>query len=199
VITHDARLDCKDTSPGLWASEARPRDQPGLHIGTHRPDDIGALLSSGSGCTTASSAPPQMASGGLPDWKVRRLEAFISNNLAARISMQDLADLCAISLSHFQRVFTRHYGLSPHRYVTKVRLERAIEMLADTSLPIKFIALECGMADQAHLTKAIRREWETTPNRLRQRLEREDQTRFERSAKPPSPAEHSSLKEKEVA
>jgi AraC-like DNA-binding protein len=111
--------------------------------------------------------PAQAAKGGLPSWKIKKLDEFIHENLASRLSGEDLADVCALSRSHFQRLFHRCFGRTPQSYITGLRLRLARQLLAETDRPIKFIALECGMADQAHLTKAMKREWHTTPLALR--------------------------------
>jgi len=50
-----------------------------------------------------------------------------------------------------------------------MRLEAARDMLQDTDLPIKIVALECGMFDQAHLTRVMRSLLATTPAAVRRR------------------------------
>lgn len=105
--------------------------------------------------------------GGLPEWKIKRVQAFILENLSSSISGEDMATVCGLSVSHFQRAFQSSFNCSPHRYVTTLRLELARQMLVKTDLPIKFIALECGMADQSHLNKVLKREWSVTPCALR--------------------------------
>ena len=111
--------------------------------------------------------PTQLSKGGLPDWKMKKVRAFILNNLSVNISADSMAAVCGLSTTHFQRSFGRSFGCSPHRYVTKLRLELARQMLLETDWPIKFIALECGMSDQSHFNKVLKRECGITPWTLR--------------------------------
>lgn len=116
----------------------------------------------------ASSSALQDGSG-LPSWKMKKVAAYVAQNLSEKISGETLANLCGLSLSHFHRSFHTSFGLSPHRYIVRMRLEAARDMLQDTDLPIKIVALECGMFDQAHLTRVMRSLLATTPAAVRRR------------------------------
>jgi len=107
----------------------------------------------------------------MPGWKIKLLDAYIMRHLPSRIAIRDMADICALSKSHFQRMFQQCFGRTPQSYVTEQRLRLAQRMLVETSKPIKHIALECGMADQAHLTNTLKRRWNTTPLALRRTYE----------------------------
>ncbi|HMJ74604.1 MAG TPA: helix-turn-helix domain-containing protein [Iamia sp.] len=60
------------------------------------------------------------------------------------------------------RVFTRRYGLPPHRYRVGRRVDRARALLLDGVPPAR-VAVECGFHDQPHLTRHFRRQVGTTP------------------------------------
>lgn len=107
--------------------------------------------------------------GGLPTWKMKKINNYIAQNLAGKVLSQHLADTCGLSVSHFHRAFQASFGCSPHRYVMKMRLAAARTLLIETDWPIKFIALECGMSDQAHLTRVMRTHCATTPMAVRRR------------------------------
>lgn len=55
-----------------------------------------------------------------------------------------LAQVSAVSVSHFAREFKKAFGLPPHRYLLTRRMERATALLRDTGLPITEIALRTG-------------------------------------------------------
>lgn len=105
--------------------------------------------------------------GGLPSWKAKKIDRFIVENLAEKISVQRLARLVGLSESHLQRAFATSFGISPHRYVINKRLAVARTLLVSTDWPIKFIALECGMADQSHFTRVMKRFDRATPAAVR--------------------------------
>src|SRR5262249_46395467 len=55
--------------------------------------------------------------GGLPPSKVRRVIAFIENNLNRQLRLEELAAVTHMSPSHFARLFKRATGISPHRFL----------------------------------------------------------------------------------
>jgi len=93
----------------------------------------------------------------LAPWQVARVKAFIDANLAGAIAVEQLAALARLSTSYFSRAFRSTVGMPPCAYVIRRRVERAEEMIRLTAKPLSEIALDCGMADQAHLNKLFRR------------------------------------------
>ena len=84
---------------------------------------------------------------------VQLLEA----NLAKPVRIKDLAAAARLSVSYFSYAFRRSVGESPFSYVRRRRIERAQQMMLLTERPLVEIALECGLTNQQHLTKAFRR------------------------------------------
>ena len=103
------------------------------------------------------SAAPPIPSGGLAPWMVRKVSIHIETHLHSSISSADLAALAKQSVYHFCRVFRQSFDESPHRYVMRRRIERAQGLMLQTDLPLAQIAIECGLADQAHLNRSFRR------------------------------------------
>jgi AraC family transcriptional regulator len=93
----------------------------------------------------------------LAPWQLKRVMRFIDANLSAKVGPQDLADLVGLSTSHFARAFRSTVGKSPYSYLIHRRIERAKEIMLETDLPLVQIALDCGLADQAHLTRLFTR------------------------------------------
>jgi AraC family transcriptional regulator len=65
----------------------------------------------------------------------------------------DLARLVRLSVSHFARAFKYTFGYSPHAFLMRRRMERAQGLMLKSSVPLAQIALECGLSDQAHLSR----------------------------------------------
>lgn len=91
--------------------------------------------------------------GGLATWQARRTLAYIEANLASKMDIDDLANVVALSRSHFSRAFKHSVGQSPMEYVVVRRIERAKAMISGTREPLAGVALACGFADQAHLNR----------------------------------------------
>ncbi len=94
---------------------------------------------------------------------VRLVGDYVEENLAADISIDELAALAGMSRSHFSHRFKASFGQSPHQYVLFRRVERARNLLATTDMPVAEIALACGFADQAHMSTAFKRHAGLTP------------------------------------
>jgi AraC family transcriptional regulator len=112
------------------------------------------MASSNYGTQSAASAAPR---GGLAPWQIRKVSAYIDTHLDSTIGTPDLAGLVKLSLFHFCRAFRASFGESPHTYVMRRRVERAQGMMLRSSSSLAQIAIECGLADQAHLSKSFRR------------------------------------------
>ena len=103
------------------------------------------------------SAAPSAPRGGLAPWQIRKVSAYIDTHLDLTIGTADFAGLVKLSVFHFCRAFRVSFGESPHTYVMRRRVERAQGLMLRTSSPLAQIAIECGLADQAHLSKSFRR------------------------------------------
>jgi AraC family transcriptional regulator len=95
----------------------------------------------------------RMYRGGLTPWQVRSVTTYIDANLSASLSCEALARLARLSVSHFARAFKCTFGYSPHVFLIRRRMERAQGLMLKTNAPLAQIALECGLADQAHLSR----------------------------------------------
>lgn len=93
------------------------------------------------------------AARGLAPWQVRQVAAHIDSHLGNGITTDDLARIARLSACHFSRAFRESFGASPHKYVMRRRVERAQGLMLSTSHSLGQIAVECGLADQAHLCK----------------------------------------------
>ena len=98
---------------------------------------------------------------------IGRLDAYIVEHLARRITVIELAQVACLSPSHFHAQFKDSVGLTPHQYLLKTRLDHASRLLRETPLPLVRIAEECGFSSQSALTTAMRRYLGLTPRRLR--------------------------------
>lgn len=94
---------------------------------------------------------------GLAPWQLRRVLAHIEAHLGTAIRNKELAAIARLSTFHFGVAFRNSVGESPHEHIIRRRVERAQGLLLSTGKPLSEIAAECGMADQAHLTRLFRR------------------------------------------
>lgn len=76
-------------------------------------------------------------------------------HLDGRIGLEALATECRLSRSHFARAFKISTGLSPLRWMSAQRIERAKNLLLNTDLSLDQIAGACGFADASHLARSF--------------------------------------------
>jgi AraC-like DNA-binding protein len=75
---------------------------------------------------------------------VRRSIEAMRENLGEPLTVDDLARAAMFSKFHFSRVFQRVTGLSPGRFLSALRLQRAKQLLASTTLPVADITHQVG-------------------------------------------------------
>jgi AraC family transcriptional regulator len=109
---------------------------------------------------------------------------LLEERFAHKICIRDLAGHAGLSPRHFARSFLKATGCTPHKYLLRLRLSRARELMTRPSQAVclKQIAESCGFYDQAHFGRHFRRMFATTPAeflRAQQLLRREAGTVLE--------------------
>lgn len=111
-----------------------------------------------------------------PDPSVRRAAELavrvrerVDAALDQPLTLTGLAAAENLSPFHFTRLFKSATGVSPYRYVTEQRVERAKHLVLTSDLPIAEIARRCGFASPAQMTRAFRNILSVTPTGLRRR------------------------------
>ncbi len=97
----------------------------------------------------------------------KRLEAFVTAYLDQNLSLDMLCDVIGLKTRRFSELFKNTFGMTPHVYVQRSRLERAKALLKDNRDSISTIAELTGFSSQAHLTTVFRTHVGATPARYR--------------------------------
>ncbi len=103
------------------------------------------------------------ASRGLALWQKSRAVDLMLNDLGEDVTTSDLSHACGLSRRQFERAFFASMGQTPHRWRTGRRIDHAARLLRLTPLSLTDIAVECGFADQSHLTRVFGRMMGETP------------------------------------
>jgi AraC-like DNA-binding protein len=98
---------------------------------------------------------------------------WLREHLDQPLSIGDLAEVAGLSESYFRRWFHREVGSSPSDYVTRLRIERSKQLLAETDRSITQVAMEMGYNTSAYFTAAFHRETGTTPSDYRRQIRAE--------------------------
>lgn len=76
--------------------------------------------------------------------RLTRARDFLAAGYTERLTLGQAAREACLSPFHFQRLFTRTFGQSPHEFLTRRRMETAKELLAAGDLPVTEVCFEVG-------------------------------------------------------
>ncbi|WP_067814176.1 AraC family transcriptional regulator [Actinomadura kijaniata] len=116
---------------------------------------------------TRHSRLPGLGAPTREDARVRAAVAMMRDRLADPITLADIAEEVHLSVYHLVRVFREATGVTPYRYLTRLRIEEAKRLLRDTDLVIARIATRCGFASPGALSTAFLRHTGTRPSAYR--------------------------------
>jgi AraC-like DNA-binding protein len=89
--------------------------------------------------------------------------AFIEAHFDEPVTLAQLAELSALSVSRFATAFRQQFGSSPYRYLCGLRIERAQALLL-AGVPGSVVAAEVGFFDQSHFARHFKRFCGMTPS-----------------------------------
>ena len=98
---------------------------------------------------------------------VALLHDTIERNYTDNIRLQDFADEYFFSKEYLSRLFKNTYGIGISEYLTKVRMERASELILRQEITISDIASRVGYSDNAYFSKVFRAYFGKTPSEYR--------------------------------
>jgi len=101
---------------------------------------------------------------------LREIQRSVLENTAADHSVEAMAARAHMSPRHFARAFRAETGITPARYVERVRLEAARRRLEDTAEPIALVASSCGFGTAETMRRAFVRTLNVAPAEYRRRF-----------------------------
>ncbi|AZS13314.1 GH39 family glycosyl hydrolase [Paenibacillus lutimineralis] len=102
--------------------------------------------------------------------RLNRVLQFIDRNYSQKITLQSIADQEHLSLHYFSHFFSDKIGIPFQKYLTSVRLEKAVDALMNTNHSITQIALDCGFANVKLFNKYFKERYNSTPGAFRESL-----------------------------
>lgn len=136
----------------LWSGTSHPSPEAALLCEEALVRTCGVLL---SGHSTATPTEETRAD-------VARVRERLADDLVGTPSLSELAALVGLSRYQLLRRFERVYGMAPFQWQRQVRAERA-RALIERGRGLAEVALDCGFADQSHMTRAFVRHFGFTP------------------------------------
>jgi AraC-like DNA-binding protein len=101
--------------------------------------------------------------------RLLRARDAIDRSYAGPLDIATLARIALVSEAHFIRTFKATFGESPHRYLQRRRVERAMFLLRETERSITDICLDVGFASLGTFSRTFRDIAGESPSRYRMR------------------------------
>ncbi|MGH8629698.1 MAG: helix-turn-helix transcriptional regulator [Burkholderiales bacterium] len=95
--------------------------------------------------------------GHLSGRRMQRAAEYVRLHLSENFRLEDMAAAAGLSAFHFARMFKKTTGLTPHRYLMNMRLDKAKALLRECERSLTEIAAECGFWDQSHMSRVFKR------------------------------------------
>jgi transcriptional regulator GlxA family with amidase domain len=105
--------------------------------------------------------------GSTPAEKVRAAAHWLQDNCRRQITIEDAAQVAAMSERSLLRHFRSELGMTPSDYLMHARLRVVCSLLAETDLPVDKVAKRAGMTSGDHLARSFRRHMKTSPTEYR--------------------------------
>jgi len=121
------------------------------------------LLRSGKQMSQDSS----VSRGGLAAWQMRAVTRHIEEHLCERTPLVTLAKLVRLSPSHFCRAFRQSFGIPPHGYHIRRRIEKAKTLLAEREASVTGVGFALGYSHTSSFSVAFRKITGQTPIQFR--------------------------------
>lgn len=104
---------------------------------------------------------------GVANPKILTVAAAMEENLEEPLPCSALAKKAGLSPRQLERLFRKYIGETPTRYYLRLRLERARQLLLQTSMPILSIGLACGFVSASHFSSSYSHHFGKTPSEER--------------------------------
>lgn len=104
---------------------------------------------------------------GVADEKLLRVLRRMEESIEAPQARTELASLAGVSVRQLERLFRRHLGHGIHRQYSSMRLERARQLLRETTLPVLDVAIATGFTSSSQFARAYRRRFGEPPSHTR--------------------------------
>ena len=98
---------------------------------------------------------------------IRMAKQFIQENYGQNITLEDVCGAVGFSSAYFSALFKKETGEGFSKYLTRVRIDRAKELLRETSLSVSEVCEAVGYSDRKHFTQTFHKMTGVNPAEFR--------------------------------
>jgi AraC-like DNA-binding protein len=98
---------------------------------------------------------------------VQRVRELLEQHYGEEWRLADLGRIAGLSPNHLLHRFSSTFGLPPHQFLIRLRIDRARDLLRNTDAPITRIAMELGFGSSQHFSNTFKTATRQTPSAYR--------------------------------
>lgn len=102
--------------------------------------------------------------------RMLRARDAMDRAFAQPLDVRSVARVAHVSPAHFSRQFRATFGETPHRYLQRRRIERAMELLRETDLPVTDVCFDVGFGSLGTFSRTFRAVVGESPSAYRARF-----------------------------
>jgi transcriptional regulator GlxA family with amidase domain len=111
--------------------------------------------------------------------RVEEVRTYLEQNLTKDLDMDEVARAASLSPFYLTRIFKARYGVPPYRYLIRLRISHASQLLRDSSLSVTQICHRSGFNSLSHFITTFRRHTGLSPSQYRRMVDwQQDAGRF---------------------
>lgn len=99
---------------------------------------------------------------------INKAKIFMADRIEKKINLKELASELGVGYSWFRKMFHHYTGMAPAQYFLELKLNKAKDLLVNTSLPVKEIAVITGFESQFYFSKFFKKREGISPVKLRE-------------------------------
>lgn len=100
---------------------------------------------------------------------IQQIISYVKENYHEHLCLRKFGEITGYSPNHLQRIFTLVLGISPQKYLEKVRIDQAKYLLSKKELSLADIAYVCGFSSQSYFSKIFKKYTLLSPYEFRQK------------------------------
>jgi len=98
---------------------------------------------------------------------IRKAKVLLSQSGGAPLTVDEVAETLSLSTAQFRRVFKQYVGMPPYQYYCEMRLSRAKELLAESTMTVKDVAMALHFESQYHFSNVFKKKFGMAPDHWR--------------------------------
>jgi len=101
------------------------------------------------------------------DYRIEKALNYVEENMHLHLLLADLARVACLSPSQFHRLFKKHTGTTPFKFIEEVKVKQALHMLKTHKIPIHQLATALGYNDYETFSRVFKKHFHISPHDIR--------------------------------